>query len=215
MNPEPREVYVPTRIPTEAAGPAGGQAGWPRPVFTPPAGGRERTLAARVREALRAGPVRPGGSGGRGRDIEVLFRSPEVAREVVERLSREVRDLGCTAVVAPGPDGALVGGPLAVDAGLPLLHAGGPGEAARGADRPGGRPSAEGQDGPATGALGGDDRVVLVDDVADSGERLAGAVDRIEATGARVAAVAVVVEVMGGGARERIGDHNLVSIVTL
>lgn len=209
MAPEPREVYVPTRLPDGGAGTAGREAPWPRSVFTPGDGGRERTLAERVREVLGSGPARPGAGGPDG-GVEALFRSPEVAREVVERLRRQAGDLACTAVVALGPGGALVGAPLAVDAGLPLLHAGPPEEGGRGGDRPGG-----GQVAPATDALGAEDRVILVDDVADSGERLAAAVERVEATGARVAAVAVVVEVHGGGARELMGERNLLSAVTL
>lgn len=195
MNPAPRDVYVPTRLPDGAPGAAAPEPTSPAPVFTPGAGARERTLAARVREALRRETGRRGGDGSVP-GLEALFRSPEVAREVVERLSREARDLACTAVVAPGPGGGMIGAPLAVRAGLPLFLAVGPGE---------------GQGDP----LGADDRVLVVADVADSGDRLAEAANRVEQAGARVAAVAAVVEVDGGDAREIMDDRNLLSVITL
>lgn len=213
MNPQARDVYVPGRRPDEAAGTADRGDVWPRPVFTPGERRAERTLAARVREALGPEP-RPRGAEGPGGRVAALFRSPEVAREVVGRLSREARERGCTAVVAVEPGGGLVGAPVAVEAGLPLVLVGGAegrpeGRAAR---APGGDPGEGGDDVP---LLGADDGVLLVDGVADSGERIARAARRVEAAGARVAAAAVVVEVAGGGARDRVVDHNLISITTL
>lgn len=206
MNPQTREVYVPTRLPDRDAATEDDSA-WPRPAFTPGEGGRERALAARVREALAAGRRRPGPDD-TGPDVVDLFRSPAVAREVVGRLSREARRHGCTAIVATGPGGGAVGAPVAVDAGLPLVVADGPGDGPAGrTDRP---PGAEGSALPGEGH-----EVLLVAGAADSGERLAAAADRVERAGGRVAAVAVVVEVAGGGVGDRLSDYNLLSLLTL
>lgn len=208
MDLQHREVYVPERRPAGAGGAAGREAeDWPRPVFTPGAERREGTLAARVREALGPGP---GGDGSfRGPELEALFRSPEVARDVVRRLSREARDRGCTLVAAAEPGGGLVAAPVAVEAGLPLLLAAG----ADGGPETAGHEDAGGRTSPSL--VGGDDRVLVVGEVARSGERLAEAVGRVEEAGGRVAAVAVVVEVGGGGSRGKMSEYNCISILEL
>lgn len=207
MNPEPGEVYVPARRPAEAARTAAGEVDWPRPVFTPGAGGSGPTLADRVREALGPEPHRSGWVG-------PLFRAPEVAREVIERLGREARDHGCTAIAATQPDG-LVGAPVALEAGLPLVLRDGAGEEAEEGGPAGPPGRVPGGEDAAGGTIGSGDRVLLVGGVADAGERLSGAADRVEAAGARVVAVATVVEVAGGGARDRLDGHNFVSLLVI
>lgn len=214
MNPEPRDVYVPVRPPAEPPSGTGRGDGWPRPVFTPGAGGRDRALADRVREALRPGAGGPG-SEDAARDVAGVFAVPQTARAVVDRLAREARDRGCSAVAAPGPRCGMAGTPVAVAAGLPLVPVGDPGEAAgREPDAGGGKPAGAGS-ASIDDRLGADDLVLLVDDVADTGTRLAEAVERVEETGARVAAVAVVVEVDGGEARNRLEGRDLLSIIRL
>jgi adenine/guanine phosphoribosyltransferase-like PRPP-binding protein len=212
MHRNAREVYVPARRPGEAAGTADRVDVWPRPVFTPGEGGAERTLAARVREAVGPAPRPRGSDGGAGGRVAALFRAPEAAREVVERLAREALEHDCTLVVSAEPAGA-VGAPVAVEAGLPLVLAGGAEgrPEGRAAPAPGGE-RGEGRDAAAFGAA---DRVLLVDGVADSGERMVRAARRVESAGARVAAAAVVAEVAGGGARDRMTDYNFLSITTL
>lgn len=214
MNPEARDVYVPSGPPAEAIPERGPGDGMPGPVYTPGAEGRDRALAARVREALRLGGRPPA-----ARDVAELFRAPATARAVVDRLAGRARDLGCSAVVAPGPGGGLIGAPVAVAARLPLVVV----EGLFGTE---GDPGRRGPDGGGAGApdpgaaplddrLGADDRVLLVDDVADTGTRLAAASERVERTGARVAAVAVVVEADGGDARDRLDGRDLLSIIRL
>lgn len=214
MKPHAREVYVPAGGPDPAAGGEDEGRVWPRPVFTPGSRGTSRPLSARVRRALGPGPRGREGADP-GDAARTLFRSPDVAREVVERLSREALDHGCTAVAAVEPGGGLLAAPVAVEAGLPLVPADRTeNRSGRAADaRPGGGPAGEGR---GDGAPRGDgDRVLLVDVVADSGERMARAAGRVEAAGGRVAAAAVVVELSGGGARDRMDDYNFMSILTL
>lgn len=214
MNPELRDVFVPVRPPAETPSGTGRGDGWPRPVFTPGAGRRNRALADRVREALRRGAGGPG-SEGAAHDVAGVFAVPRTARAVVDRLAREARERGCSAVAAPGRRCGMAVTPVAVAAGLPLFPVGDPGEAAgREPDAGAAQPAGAGS-GSIDARLGADDLVLLVDDVADTGTRLAEAVERVEETGARVAAVAVVVEVDGGKARGRLEGRDLLSVIRL
>lgn len=213
MDLERTDVYVPR--PADASRGEGEEAPWPRPVYRPQGGGEDRALARRVEEALGWG------SGARGpesdpRDVTSALRDPDLLRRVADRLAREAHRRGCSVVAAVEPRGSLLGAPLALRADLPLVVIG------RGEEGPDdGESVAYEDDGEAAvlglrkGSLEAEDRVMVVDDVLLTGATLAAACELVERAGARVEAVAVLVEFAERVGRHRLSDHKLMSILTL
>jgi len=149
------------------------------------------------------------------RDITPLLQDPQAFRFVVDRFSREYRDSGISAVVAIESRGFLFGAPLAQNLGIsfvPVRKAG---------KLPAAHISVEYSLEYGTSqldihedALKRGDNALIVDDLLATGGTANAAAKLVELLGARVHAIAFVVELAFLQGRDRLRDYDVLSLVT-
>lgn len=202
----PPEPYVPGGKPTPPDGEPGEP--WPPRIYVPGPPPGADDLAERVRRRLggaRGADLDP--EGAEGHALAVLG-DPALLEDVLEQLADELGERGADRVAALEPRGWLLGAPLAARTATPLLAL------REGPTRPDGRWTARfagGGEEPADE----EDRVFLVDAGIADGKALRAAIRRLEATGATVVGVAVLVEAGAGDGRQAMDGYNLMSIITL
>ncbi len=148
------------------------------------------------------------------RDITPLLQNNDSFRYVIERLTDEYREAGLDAVVAIESRGFLFGAPLAYNLGVsfvPVRKAG---------KLPAAHMSVEysleygtSQLDIHSDALRQGDRVVIVDDVLATGGTSRAAAKLVELLGARVHAMAFLVELEFLGGRQHLQDYDLLALV--
>jgi len=149
------------------------------------------------------------------RDITPLLQDPKAFRFVVDRLSDEYRDAGIDAVVAIESRGFLFGAPLAQNLGIsfvPVRKAG---------KLPAAHISVEYSLEYGTSqldihedALKRGDNALIVDDLLATGGTANAAAKLVELLGARVHAIAFVVELAFLQGRDRLRNYDVLSLVT-
>ena len=149
------------------------------------------------------------------RDITPLLQDPKAFRFVVDRFAREYRDTGISAVVAIESRGFLFGAPLAQNLGIsfvPVRKAG---------KLPAAHISVEYSLEYGTSqldihedALKRGDSALIVDDLLATGGTANAAAKLVELLGARVHAMAFVVELTSLQGRDRLRDYDVLSLVT-
>ena len=149
------------------------------------------------------------------RDITPLLQDPKAFRFVVDRLTREYQDSGINAVVAIESRGFLFGAPLAQNLGIsfvPVRKAG---------KLPAAHISVEYSLEYGTSqldihedALKRGDNALIVDDLLATGGTANAAAKLVELLGARVHAIAFVVELAFLQGRDRLRNYDVLSLVT-
>jgi len=149
------------------------------------------------------------------RDITPLLQDPQAFRFVVDRFTREYQDSGISAVVAIESRGFLFGAPLAQNLGIsfvPVRKAG---------KLPAAHISVEYSLEYGTSqldihedALKRGDNALIVDDLLATGGTANAAAKLVELLGARVHAIAFVVELAFLQGRDRLRDYDVLSLVT-
>lgn len=148
------------------------------------------------------------------RDITPLLQDARAFEHVVERLTEGFRGAGVDAVVGIESRGFLFAAPLALNLGLPLVPV----------RKPGKLPSAHmrveysleygsGQLDIHSDALSRGQSAVIVDDLMATGGTALAAAKLVEMLGARVSAIAFVVELAALGGRELLSDYDVFSLV--
>jgi len=173
-------------------------------------------LAGRIRERVEdyADFPRPGIV---FRDLTPVLRDPELTRAIARRLAEEAERRGATALAGIESRGFLFAAPAACALGAPLLtirkQGKLPGSTLTEAyDLEYGSAELELQ----AGSVAADgDRVLVVDDLLATGGTLAAACRLLESAGARVAGLAVVVELDGLDGRARLKNYNMFSLLRL
>jgi len=149
------------------------------------------------------------------RDITPLLQDPEAFRSVVDRFTEEYRDAGLAAVVAIESRGFIFGAPLARNLGIsfvPVRKAG---------KLPARHISVEYSLEYGTSqldihedALKRGDKALIVDDLLATGGTANAAAKLVELLGARVHAMAFVIELAFLHGRDRLQDYEVLSLVT-
>ncbi|HKK26829.1 MAG TPA: adenine phosphoribosyltransferase [Gemmatimonadota bacterium] len=177
--------------------------------------GRDDELAERIRGRIVDHPdfPRPGIV---FRDLTPVLRVPGLHRDITRRLAGEVGARDATAVAGIESRGFLFAAPVAHELGLPLIAIRKQGKL------PGstlvesyaleyGTAELELQE----EAVGGNDRVFVVDDLLATGGTLEAACRLVERRGAGVAGLGVIVELDALEGRARLQDYNLLSLLIL
>lgn len=206
--------YVPR--PEEDTPPApAGSGPWVPTVFVPETGPTADDLPGRVAAAIRTYADFPR-EGVQFRDVVPVFRDPRLFGEVLGRLAEAARSWEAEWVAAVESRGFLLGAPLADRLGLPLApirkegHL--PGETVtRRYDLEYGSAELELQ----VEAVPPGSDVLLVDDLLATGGTLRAAAGLLEGVGARVAGMAVLVELEELDGRRTLDNYNLMSVTTL
>jgi adenine phosphoribosyltransferase len=148
------------------------------------------------------------------RDITPLLQSTEALRHVVGRLAERFEGADVDAVVGIESRGFLFAVPLALDRGVPLVPVRKPGKL------PAARMTVEYSLEYGTGeldihrdALERGQSAVIVDDVLATGGTALATAKLVEMLGARVSAIAFVVELAGLGGRAVLSDYDVFSLV--
>ncbi|HRW38275.1 MAG: adenine phosphoribosyltransferase [Acidimicrobiales bacterium] len=149
------------------------------------------------------------------RDITPLLAHPEGLAEVVAQLAEPFRDLGVTKVVGIEARGFILATPVAVELGagfVPVRKAGKLPSAIH-------RQEYELEYGTDLleihrDAVTADDVVLVLDDVLATGGTAAATVELVGQTGARVAALAFLIELGALGGRAALGDAPVTSLIT-
>jgi adenine phosphoribosyltransferase len=148
------------------------------------------------------------------RDITPLLQSAEAFQHVARRLTERFEEAGLDAVVSIESRGFLFAAPLALNLGVPLAPVRKPGKL------PSARMTVEytleygsGELDIHSDALARGQSVVVVDDVLATGGTALAAAKLVEMLGARVSALAFVVELAELGGRERLSDYDVFSLV--
>ncbi|MEZ5180789.1 MAG: adenine phosphoribosyltransferase [Acidimicrobiales bacterium] len=149
------------------------------------------------------------------KDITPLLAHPAGLAEVVERLAAPFRDLGVTKVVGIEARGFILATPVAVELGagfVPVRKAGKLPSAIH-------RQEYELEYGTDLleihrDAVTADDVVLVLDDVLATGGTAAATVELVGQTGARVAALAFLIELGFLGGRAALGDAPVTSLIT-
>lgn len=192
-----------------------GAESWPPPLYVP---GPERApdeLAGRIEAALRTYADFPR-EGARFRDVGPVFRDPGLFDAVLARLAGAARRWDVGRIAAVESRGFLLGAPLADRLGLPLAPIARegrlPGETAtRRYDLEHGSAELELQ----TEAVPRGSDVLLVDALLATGGTLGAAAGLLEEVGARVAGVAVLVELEDRDGRRSLENYNLLSLLRI
>lgn len=187
------------------AGPGGSHVSAPYEAL----GGELRTLVRHVPDFPRPGA--------RFWDITPLFQAPDLLRRAVDALAAEAEARGAEAIAGIDPRGLLLAPPVALRLGLPFVPVAAPGTL------PGELVAAERRGEGAVplrlavqrGRLGSGQRVVVVDDLIQSGSTAATAARLLESVGAIVAGLAFLLEDAGGEGRRLLGRYNVFSLVVL
>lgn len=206
--------YVPRPDRDDAPAPTGSRA-WPPTVYVPAPELPEDELARRIGAALRTYEDFPR-EGVRFRDVFPIFRDPDLYDDVLARLAVAAERCGADSIAAVESRGFLLGAPLADRLGLPLAPVRKEGKlpgrtATRSYDLEYGTAELELQ----LDAVPDGSEVLLVDDLLATGGTLRAAAGLLEEIGARVAGMAVLVELEELGGRRSLEDYNLLSLVTL
>lgn len=162
-------------------------------------------LANRLREAIVDVPDFPK-PGIIFKDITPVLEDPELFADTIGALHDRYVDQGITAVAAPESRGFIIGAPLAISLGVPLVLVRKPGKLPRatisqtyeleyGVDEV--HIHAD--------AVGYGDNVVIVDDLLATGGTAKAAFELIERTGAKVAESAFMIELAGLEGRKKLG----------
>lgn len=188
---------------------------WPAAVYVPAPAPSEEELARRLRERIRTYPDFPR-EGVQFRDVVPIFRDPDLFDDVLTRLEAAALGWEVDWVAAVESRGFLLGAPLADRLGLPLapVRKQGklPGETAtRSYELEYGSAELELQ----REAVEEEKAVLLVDDLLATGGTLHAAARLLEDVGARVAGMAVLVELEGLGGRDAVRGYNLLSLLRL
>lgn len=149
------------------------------------------------------------------RDLSPLLADAAAFRAVTDAFAAEIPD-GVSTVVALEARGFLFGAALAAVHGFGLVTVRKPGKLPVVADRV----TYSLEYGTATfelpeGVIEPGANVVIVDDVLATGGTIEAAAGLVDRAGAKVAAVAVVVEIAALGGRERLAGHNLRSLLVV
>ncbi|CRK58114.1 Adenine phosphoribosyltransferase [Alloactinosynnema sp. L-07] len=149
------------------------------------------------------------------RDLTPLLADGDAFRAVVDALAKDI-PAEVTTVVALEARGFLFGAALAVVRGYGVVPVRKPGKLPAVADRI----TYDLEYGSATfelpeGALRAGEQVVVVDDVLATGGTLEAAMGLVDRAGAKVASVAVVLEIGALGGRRRLGAANLTALLTV
>jgi adenine phosphoribosyltransferase len=149
------------------------------------------------------------------RDITPLLQEPRAVREVVDRFTEAFRGADLDAVVSIESRGFLFGAPLAYNLRLPLIPVRKPGKL------PAAKMSVEysleygsGQLDIHEDALKRGDSVVIIDDLLATGGTAMAAAKLVELLGAKVYSFAFLVELEFLDGRERLGDYDVISLIT-
>lgn len=206
--------YVPRPGEDEPRAPSGPDP-WIPDLYVP---GPEPTmdeLAGRISAAIRTYADFPR-KGVRFRDVDPVFRDPRLFDDVLARLAETARRWDVGRVAAVESRGFLLGAPLADRLELPLApirkqgHL--PGETAtRRYELEYGFAELELQ----IEAVPAGSVVLLVDDLLATGGTLRAAAGLLEEIGARVAGMAVLVELKDVDGRQSLDDYNLCSLLQL
>jgi adenine phosphoribosyltransferase len=148
------------------------------------------------------------------RDITPLLQDAQAFGHVVRRLTERYRGAGVDAVVGIESRGFLFAAPLALNLGVPLVPV----------RKPGKLPSAHmrveysleygtGELDIHSDALVRGQTAIIVDDLLATGGTALAAAKLIEMLGARVGAIASVVELAGLGGRSLLSDYDVFSLV--
>ncbi|MCL4440460.1 MAG: adenine phosphoribosyltransferase [Firmicutes bacterium] len=150
------------------------------------------------------------------RDITTLLQDAEAFKKTVDALVELCKDMQVDVVACPEARGFVLGAPLAyaLGKGVVLLRKPGklPGrtvcynyELEYGSD------ALEVHE----GAIQAGQKVLLVDDVLATGGTVAAAVELVKKSGGEVAGIAFLIELLGLGAREKLGDYPVVTLLQL
>ncbi len=149
------------------------------------------------------------------RDITPLLQDPQVFRFVIDRFADEYRDAGLSAVVAIESRGFLFGAPLAQNLGIALVPV------RKAGKLPAAHISVEYSLEYGTSqldihedALKRGDNALIVDDLLATGGTANAAAKLVELLGAKVHAMAFVVELAFLNGRDRLRDYEVLSLVT-
>ena len=149
------------------------------------------------------------------RDITPLLQDPQVFRFVIDRFADEYRDAGLSAVVAIESRGFLFGAPLAHNLGIALVPV------RKAGKLPAAHISVEYSLEYGTSqldihedALKRGDNALIVDDLLATGGTANAAAKLVELLGAKVHAMAFVVELAFLNGRDRLRDYEVLSLVT-
>lgn len=206
--------YVPRPDRDDAASPTGSRS-WPPTVYVPapePAAGE---LAGRIGAALRTYDDFPR-EGVRFWDVLPIFRDPDLYDDVLARFTVAAEHWGADWIAAVESRGFLLGAPLADRLGIPLAPVRKEGKlpgrtATRSYDLEYGTAELELQ----FDAVPDGSEVLLVDDLLATGGTLRAAAGLLEEIGARVAGVAVLVELEELEGRRSLVDYNLLSLIKI
>lgn len=206
---------------------ADAKTGWPRGVYVPtvppvpspresPVSAPYEALGGELRALVRHVPDFPR-PGARFWDVTPLFQAPDLLRRVVDAVAVEAEARGAEAIAGIDPRGLLLAPPVALRLGLPFVPVAAPGTL------PGELVAAERRGEGAVplrlavqrGRLGSGQRVVIVDDLIQSGSTAATASRLLESVGAIVAGLAFLLEDAGGQGRRLLGRYNVFSLVVL
>lgn len=198
----------------EPADPAGKET-WPPTLYVPAPEPTGTGLARRIEAAVRDYPDFPR-RGVRFRDVVPVFRDPELFDDILTRLAGEAGRRRADWVAAVESRGFLLGAPLADRLGLPFapIRKRGklPGETvSRRYELEYDSAELELQ----LEAIAEGSAVLLVDDLLATGGTLRAAAGLVEQLGARVAGMAVLVELEALDGRESLKDYNLLSLISL
>lgn len=193
--------------------PPSGSEPWIPTLYVPSAAPEE--LASRIQAAIRTYPDFPR-EGIRFRDLLPVFRDPGLFDDVLDRLADAALAWEVGWLAAVESRGFLLGAPLAARLGLPLaaIRKEGklPGDTVtRGYELEYGSAEVELQ----TDAVPAGSDILLVDDLLATGGTLRAAAGVLEDVGARVAGMAVLVELYDLQGRDSLSDYKVLSLLSL
>lgn len=206
--------YVP-RPDRDAVAPPAGSRSWPPTVYAPAAEPAVDELARRIEAALRTHDDFPR-DGVRFRDVLPIFRDPDLYDDVLGRLAVAAEPWEPDWIAAVESRGFLLGAPLADRLGIPLAAVRKEGKlpgrtATRSYDLEYGTAELELQ----VDAVPDGSEVLLVDDLLATGGTLRAAAGLLEEIGARIAGIAVLVELKELDGRRSLEYYNLLSLATI
>lgn len=227
----PSDVYIPKVAPiqtalrgairprsrpwvrTEEGAPRDTAAG---PTRLAPSAGPYQSLQAELRTLVRRVPDFPR-PGARFWDATPLFQAPDLLRRAVDALAAEAEGGGAEAIAGIDPRGLLLAPPVALRLELPFVPVAAPGTL------PGELVTAERRGEGAVplrlavqrGRLTPGQRVVIVDDLIQSGSTAATAARLLESVGAIVAGLAFLLEDSAEEGRRLLGRYNVFSLLML
>lgn len=149
------------------------------------------------------------------KDITPVISSPEAFAWVTEQLVAQARVWGATAILGIDARGFIFGGPVALQLGLPFVLARKPGKLPSKTFRVDyeleyGTDALEMH----TDAVSAADKVMIIDDLLATGGTAEAACRLVEAAGATVAGLQVIIELAFLPGRARLGDRPVATLVS-